>query len=116
MAKFDPFLSLDCATVEGVGAQSTERKGSNFAAQRSGAIVQKPNGPHTYNLNIWLWPSGNHVPHQVAPRPDDPRVAALVEGDGPVEGVGGCCCADLLVGLGLDLDAPLDSDLWRGPQ
>ena len=30
MAKFDPFLSLDCARVEGVGAQSKERKGSNF--------------------------------------------------------------------------------------
>ena len=32
MAKFDPFLSLDCARVKGVGAQSKERKGSNFAA------------------------------------------------------------------------------------
>ena len=32
MAKLDPFLSLDCARVEGVGAQSKERKGSNFAA------------------------------------------------------------------------------------
>ena len=32
MAKFDPFLSLDCAREEGVGAQSKERKGSNFAA------------------------------------------------------------------------------------
>ena len=32
MAKFDPFLSLDCARVEGVGVQSKERKGSNFAA------------------------------------------------------------------------------------
>ena len=32
MAKFDPFLSLDCPRVEGVGAQSKERKGSNFAA------------------------------------------------------------------------------------
>ena len=33
-AKFDPFLSLDCARVEGagVGAQSKERKGSNFEA------------------------------------------------------------------------------------
>ena len=31
-AKFDPFLSLDCARVEGVGAQSKERKGSNFVA------------------------------------------------------------------------------------
>ena len=32
MAKFDPFLSLDWARVEGVGAQAKERKGSNFAA------------------------------------------------------------------------------------
>ena len=33
MAKFDPFLSLDwAARVEGVGAQSKQRKGSNFAA------------------------------------------------------------------------------------
>ena len=32
MTKIDPFLSLDCARVEGVGAQSKERKGSNFAA------------------------------------------------------------------------------------
>ena len=31
MAKFDPFLSLDCTRVEGVGAQCKERKGSNFA-------------------------------------------------------------------------------------
>ena len=31
-AKFDPFLSLDCARVEGGGAQSKERKGSNYAA------------------------------------------------------------------------------------
>ena len=30
--KFDPFLSLDCARVEDVGAQSKEKKGSNFAA------------------------------------------------------------------------------------
>ena len=32
MAKFDPFRSLDCARVEGMGAQSKERKGSHFAA------------------------------------------------------------------------------------
>ena len=58
MAKFDPFLSLDRARVEGVRAQSKERKGSNFAAQRSGAIVQKPEGPNTYdlkNLAIAIW-------------------------------------------------------------
>ena len=54
MAKFDPFLSLDCARVEGVGAQSKERKGSNFAAQRSGAIVKKPEGPNTYDVKIRL--------------------------------------------------------------
>ena len=52
MAKFDPFLSFDCARVEGVGAQSKERKGSNFAAKRSGAIVQKPKGTNTCNLKI----------------------------------------------------------------
>ena len=63
MAKFDPFLSLDCARVEGVGAQSKERMGSNFAAQRSGPIVQKPEGPNTYNLKILLQPSGNHAPN-----------------------------------------------------
>ena len=31
IAKVDPFLFLDCARVEGVGAQSKDRKGSNFA-------------------------------------------------------------------------------------
>ena len=54
MEKFDPFLSFDCARAEGMGAQSKERKGSNFAAQRSGAIAQKPGGPNTYDLKIWL--------------------------------------------------------------
>ena len=54
MAKSDPFLSLDCARVEGVGAHSKERKGSNFAAQRSGAIVLKLEGPNTYELKIRL--------------------------------------------------------------
>ena len=53
-AKFDPFLSLDCARVEVVGAQSKERKGSNFAAQHCGAIVHKPEGPNTYDLKIQL--------------------------------------------------------------
>ena len=58
MAKFDPFLSLDCARVEGVGAQSKERKGSNFAAQRSGAIVlQARRAEHLRfkNLAIAIW-------------------------------------------------------------
>ena len=30
-AKFDPFLSLDCAPTPSILAQSKERKGSNFA-------------------------------------------------------------------------------------
>ena len=30
-AKFDPFLSLDCAPTPSTLAQSKERKGSNFA-------------------------------------------------------------------------------------
>ena len=34
---------------------------ANFAAQLSGAIVQKPEGPNTDDLKIWLSPSGNHV-------------------------------------------------------
>ena len=57
-AKFDPFLSLDCARVEGVGAQSKKRKGSNFAAQRSEAIVlQAPRAKHlqSKNLAIAIW-------------------------------------------------------------
>ena len=54
IAKFDPFLSSDCARVECVGAQSKERKGSNFAAQRSGAIVKKPEGPNMNDPKIRL--------------------------------------------------------------
>ena len=72
MAKFDPFLSLDCARVEGVGAQSKERKGSNFAAQRSVAIVQKPEGPNTYdskNPAIAIWQPCSHLVHCPGTRP-----------------------------------------------
>ena len=42
MAIFDPFLSLDCARVEGVGAQSKERKGSNFAIWQPWAQAAYP--------------------------------------------------------------------------
>ena len=56
MAKFDLFLSLDCARDEGVGAQSKERKGSNFAVYRRGAIVHKPEGHiRSKNLAIAIW-------------------------------------------------------------
>ena len=60
-AKLDPFLSLDCAPTPSTLAQFKERKGSCFAAQHSGAIVQKPEGPNTYNLKFCLQPSGNHA-------------------------------------------------------
>ena len=55
-AKFDPFLSLDCARVEGV--QSKEWKVFNFAAQRSGAIVlqaQRAKHIQSKNLAIAIW-------------------------------------------------------------
>ena len=52
MAKFDLLLSLDCARVEGVGPNP--RKGRDQILQRSGAILQKPKGPNTYVLKIWL--------------------------------------------------------------
>ena len=52
MAKFDPFLSL--RPTPSTLAQSKERRGSNFAAQRSKASVQKPEGPNTCDLKIWL--------------------------------------------------------------
>ena len=32
MAKLDPFLSLDCATVEGMGVQSKEKEGIKFCS------------------------------------------------------------------------------------
>ena len=35
-AKFDPFLSLDCAPTPSTLAQSKERKGSNFAIWQPG--------------------------------------------------------------------------------
>ena len=41
-AKFDPFLSLDCAPTPSTPAQSKERKGSNFAIwQPCGASLRK---------------------------------------------------------------------------
>ena len=38
-AKFDPFLSLDCAPMPSTLAQSKERKGSNFAILFAGSLV-----------------------------------------------------------------------------
>ena len=53
-AKFDPFLSLDCTRVEGMGRNPRKGRHHNFAAKRSRAIVQKPEGPNTYDLKFWL--------------------------------------------------------------
>ena len=83
MAKFDPFLTLDCARVEGAGVQSKERKASNIAEQRSGAIVQKPGRPNTYDsknsaIAIWqpwrTWHVGNlSLPFEVFSLSKDSR-------------------------------------------
>ena len=52
MAKFDPFLTLDCAGLEGGGGNP--RKGRDQILQRCGAEPQsfKPKGPNANNL----WP------------------------------------------------------------
>ena len=64
MAQFDPFLSLDCASVEGGGCN--QRKGRDQILQRSVAEPKsfKSEGPNTYNsknpaIAIWqLWMEG----------------------------------------------------------
>ena len=54
MAKFDPFLSLYCARVEGVGVNPRKGRDQILQCSVGGAIVQKPEGPTTYDLKIWL--------------------------------------------------------------
>ena len=58
MAKFDPFLSWIAPGWRAWGRNP--RKGRDHILQRSGALVQKPEGPNTYNVKIWLEPCGNH--------------------------------------------------------
>ena len=60
MAKFDPFISLNCARVEGGGT----RKGRDQILKHSVAEPWslQPEGLNSCNLNIWLSPSGNHGP------------------------------------------------------
>ena len=70
-----------------MGAQSEERKGSNFAAQRSGAIVQKPEGPNTYdskNLAIAIWQPCLARVERVYSHVEDLRVELLVGLSTPV--------------------------------
>ena len=61
MARFDPFLSLDCARLVG-GRGRNSRKGRGQILQHSVAEAYsfKPEEPNAYELNIWLLPSGNH--------------------------------------------------------
>ena len=68
MAKFDPFLSLDCARVEGVEAQSKEskeRKGSNFAIRQPFSQIKEdtPSYHRSYNFFIERFSSMCHVEH-----------------------------------------------------
>ena len=57
-AKFDPFLSFNCARVEGVGPQSKERKGSNFCHLATLAQVFLS----TQDDRI-QWIHSHHLPH-----------------------------------------------------
>ena len=55
MAKFDPFISLYCARMEGGGRNP--RKGRHNILQRS--VAPEARMPNTNNLTIWQSPSGN---------------------------------------------------------
>ena len=65
-------------------AQSKERKGSNFAVQRSRAIVQKPEGPNTCDLKFWLSPSGSLAARGGHTRAAPPLHKFLVQQDYPL--------------------------------
>ena len=81
-AKFDPCLSLDCARVEGVGAQSKERKGSNFVAlaERSHSPeARRANCLQSKNLAIAIWQPCLEVLVGAA-RGDERRVGRDVHG------------------------------------
>ena len=66
--------------------QSKERKGSNFAAQRSGAIVLRgQRAKHILSI-IWLSPSGNHTGDQQRPPEGDVGLRLAVVFDQVVEG------------------------------
>ena len=65
MAKFDPFLSLDCARVEGRGRK--ERKGSHFAIWQhwlkdewtlESTVNVKNSTPGTYFMSVGWAPAG----------------------------------------------------------
>ena len=80
MAKFDPFFSLDCSRVEGEGGIQ-ERKGSNFAAKRSRAIVQKPEVRRakrisSKNLAIAIWQPWRRLNEAAAQRSATAAAAA----------------------------------------
>ena len=59
-AKFDPFLSLDCAPTPSTLAQSKERKGSNFAIWQpcSLSLLRSPDGISFANTAIRRSESG----------------------------------------------------------
>ena len=62
MAKFDPYLSLESPGWRAGGGRGVAKVQSKERIKFcSVAIVFEPKGPNTYNLKIWLQPSGNHV-------------------------------------------------------
>ena len=58
-AKFDPFLSLDCAPTPSTLAQSKERKGSNFAiwqpCDKRGGVTSFDDAAADLNFNVNKW-------------------------------------------------------------
>ena len=55
MAKFDPFLYLYCAGLEGRGRVRAQ---------------SNPEWSNPNNVRIWLWPSGNHACNSVVSSED----------------------------------------------
>ena len=78
IAKFDPFLSLDCAPTPSTLAQSKERKGSNFAIWQPWRRLRREEegtkGASSLHSAFW----SRKVSQQ--PRPKE-RIALFVRGD-----------------------------------
>ena len=66
-AKFDPFLSLDCAPPPSTLAQSKERKGSNLPSGNLGNsavdVIFNPNGDSAVDSGVG-GSNVNHLIHQ----------------------------------------------------
>ena len=69
MAKFDPFLSLDCARVEGVGAQSKEGIKFCHLATLSSQSWRQSTRDTEFVINFHDWPHISESFNPGAPLP-----------------------------------------------